>query len=121
MSVLWLSGPLHSRPHLILNSALRELKVDTLAGQPLVDLAVSVQPVVYTTTLLLIQNNLEDFASVLSRASALTDDFDGVDEVGKDGVVYSCERTASRPLLCLRRAAAVAAAWAGQDAARGDN
>lgn len=119
--MLSLLNPLHFRPYLILNRALRELKVDTLAGQPLVDLAVSVQPVVYTTTLLLIQNDLEDFASVLSRASALTDDFDGIDEVGKDGVMYSCKRTASRSLLCLRRAAAVAAAWAGQDAARGDD
>lgn len=40
--------------HLILSTALRELKVDTLARQPLVDLAVRIEPVVNTTTLLLI-------------------------------------------------------------------
>ena len=107
--------------HLKLRRALRELKVDALARQALVDLAVGVEPVVDTTPLLLIEDALEDLAAVFLGAGALADDLDGVDEIGEDGVVDRGEGARAWSLLCLRCAAAVAALGAGQDAARGDD
>lgn len=100
---------------------LRELEVDTLAGQTLVDLRVGVEAVVDTTTLLLVEDDLEELAAVLAGADALADNLDGVDEVGEDGVVDGREGAAARTLLGLRRPAAVAALGAWQDAARGDD
>ena len=98
-----------------------ELEVDTLAGQTLVDLRVGVETVVNTTTLLLVEDDLEDLGAVLLGAHALTDDLDGVDEVGKDGVVNGSQSARSWALLGLGGAAAVAALWAWQNAARGDD
>jgi len=105
---------------LVLRPTLRELKVDTLARQTLVDLAVGVEPVVHTTPLLLIEDDLQDLAAVLARADALADDLDGVDEVGENGVVHGGECAGAGALLLEGGVAAVAALGAGQDAARGD-
>ena len=106
--------------HLVLG-VLGELEVDTLAGEALVDLGVGVKTVVDTTTLLLVEDDLEDLGVVLLGADALANDLDGVDEVGKDGVVDSSQSTRTRALLGLAGARAVAALGAGQDAARGDD
>ena len=100
---------------------MRELKIDPLARQALVHLRVSIKPIIHTTSLLLIQHNLEDLAPVLARAGALTDDLDRVDQIAEYGVVDGRQRAGARTLLRLRGAAAVAALGAGQDAAGGDD
>ena len=100
---------------------LRKLEVDTLACQPLVDLRVGVEAVVDTTALLLVENDLEDLGTVLLGAQTLANNLDWVDEIGKDGVVDSGEGSAAWALLGLRGAAAVAALWAGQNAAGGND
>ena len=69
--------------------------------------------------LLLIQHDLEKLAAVLLGAGPLADDFDGIDQVGEDGLVHSGERAAARALLGLRGARAVRALRSGQDAAHG--
>ena len=109
------------RIHLVLGGSDGELEVDTLAGQSLVDLRVGVEAVVNTTTLLLVKDDLEDLGAVLLGAHALANDLDGVDEVGKDGVVDSSQSARTRALLGLAGARAVAALGAGQDAAGSDD
>ena len=96
---------------------LGELEVDTLAGQTLVDLGVGVKTVVDATTLLLVEDDLEDLGVVLLGADALADDLDGVDEVGQDGVVDSGESSRLGTLLGLVGARAVGALGAGENAA----
>lgn len=106
---------------LVLSWGLWELEVDTLAGQTLVDLRVGVEAVVNTTTLLLVEDDLEDLGAILLGAQTLSDNLDRVDEVGKDGVVHSGQSTRTWALLGLAGAAAVAALGARQDAARGND
>lgn len=100
-----------------LSAALGELENDVTAGQTTVDLAVGVETVVDTALLLLIQNNLQGLAAVLLGADALADDLDGVDEVGKDGVVDSGQSAGTGALLSLGGARVDGALGAGQDAA----
>lgn len=102
-------------------SALGELEVDTLASEALVDLGVSVEPVVNTATLLLVKDNLEDLAAVLAGAETLANNLDGVDEVGEDGVVDSGESSRTGTLLGLGRARAIGALGAGKNAARSND
>lgn len=102
---------------LVLSAALGELENNVAAGQPTVDLAVSVETVVNTTLLLLVQNNLEGLAAVLLGADALADDLDGVDEVSEDGVVDGGQSAGTGTLLSLGGARVDGALGAGQDAA----
>ena len=62
---------------------------------------------VYSPTLLLVQDDLEQLATVHARAGTLANYLDGVDQVGEDGVVNGGQGAASRTLLSLSRAAAV--------------
>lgn len=103
------------------NSRLRELKSDTLAGEALVDLRVGVEPVVNTTTLLLVEDHLEGLAAVLTGADTLADNLDGVDEIGKNGVVNGSQSARTGTLLSLGSAGAVGALGTGQDAAGSNN
>ncbi len=84
------------------HTALRELKVDALAREALVDLRVGIQPVVNTTPLLLVENNLQNLASILTRPHALANNLDRVHQVVEDSVVDSSERPGARALLGLR-------------------
>jgi hypothetical protein len=109
-------------PRLVLNSStLRELKVNTTTRQLLVHLRVSIESVIHTTLLLLIEHNLQDLAPILLGAQSLADDLDGVDEVGEDGVVDGSECSGTGAFLRERGARAVGALGAGQDAARGED
>lgn len=103
------------------SSAQRELEATNTAGQFPVDLKVSVESVVHTTTLLLVQNHLQDLASVLLGAESLSDNLDRVDNVGEDGIVDSGQSSAARSLLSLRGAGSVGALGLGQDAALGED
>lgn len=103
--------------HLVVgSSALGELEVDALASEALVDLRVGVEPVVDTTALLLVENDLENLAAVLTGAETLADDLDRIDEVGQDGVVDGGEGPRLWALLRLRAAGPVGALGTGQDA-----
>jgi len=109
-------------PHLVLNSStLRELKVNTTTRQLLVHLGVSIESVVHTTLLLLIEHNLQDLASILLGAQSLADNLDGVDEVGEDGIVDGGQGSGAGALLRERGARAVGALGAGENAARGED
>lgn len=107
--------------HLELLGSLGELEVDTLASESLVNLGVGVESVVNTTTLLLVEDDLEDLGTILLGAHALTDNLDGEDEVSKDGVVDGSKSPGTRTLLGLGGAGAVGTLGAGQDAARSDD
>lgn len=72
---------------------------------------------VNTTTLLLVQDDLESLAAVLLGADTLADDLDGVNEVVEDGVVDSGQGARARTLLLLVGAGVDRALRAGQDAA----
>lgn len=118
VQLLW--GP--NRRHLVLGSTgLGELEGDAAAGQLAVDLRVGVEAVVDAAALLLVQDDLEGLGAVLLGAEALADDFDGVDEVGEDGVVDGRQSAAAGALLLLGVAGAGGALGAGQDAARGED
>lgn len=73
-----------------------------------------------TTTLLLIQDNLDGLAAVLLGADALADNLDGVDEVGEDGVVDGRQSTRTGTLLGLVAAGVGGALGAGEDTALSD-
>jgi hypothetical protein len=110
---------LHLRKeHLVLSGAgLWELEVDTTAGEAAIDLRVGIEAVVDTTTLLLVEDDLQDLGAVLLGAETLANDLDWEDEVGEDGIVDSSQSAGTWALLGLAGAGAVGALWAWQDAA----
>lgn len=108
--------------HLVVGgTSLGELEDDATASEAAVDLGVGVEAVVNTTTLLLVEDDLEGLGVVLLGAEALADDLDGVDEVGKDGVVDGSQSARTGALLLLGVARAVGALGAGENAARGQD
>ena len=114
--------PLDKRKNLVVSvTALGELETDSTARKSSVDLSVGVQPMVNTTTLLLIQNDLQQLAAILLCAGALADDLNRVDDIREDGVVDGSESAGARTLLGLGCARAGGALGAGQDAAGGDD
>lgn len=104
----------------IRSAALREFESDTTAGQSSVDLAIGIKAVVNATTLLLVQDDLEQLAAVLLRPGALADNLDGVDEVGEDGLVDRGQGARTGALLLLVGARAGGALGAGENAAGSD-
>lgn len=104
----------------VTSTALGELEHNRPASQSAVDLAVGVQAVVNTTTLLLIEDDLGGLAAVLLGADALADDLNGVDQVVEDGVVDSGQSTRARTLLGLVGARGNGALGAGEDPALSD-
>jgi hypothetical protein len=103
--------------HLELSAALGELEGDSTASETAVDLAVSIEAVVDTTTLLLVEDDLEGLGAVFLGADALANDLDGVDEVSEDGVVDSGQSAGTGALLGLGGARVDGALGAGQNAA----
>lgn len=99
-------------------TGLGELEDDTTASEAAVDLGVGVEAVVNTTTLLLVEDDLEGLGAVLLGAETLADDLDGVDEVGQDSIVDSSESARTGTLLLLGVARASGALGAGKDTAR---
>lgn len=93
----------------------RKLKANALPRQPPVDLGISIQPKVNTSTLLLIQHNLDNLAPVLLGTGTLANDFHRVDDIRQDGIVYGCQRAGVGTFLRLRRTAPVAAFRARKD------
>lgn len=93
----------------------RKLKANALPRQPPVDLGISIQPKINTSTLLLIQHNLNNLAPVLLGTGTLANDFHRVDDIRQDGIVYGCQRAGVRTFLRLRRTTPVAAFRARKD------
>lgn len=116
--------PMHPRIYffclVVSGAGLRELEDNTTAGEAAVDLRVGIQPVVNTTALLLVEDDLEDLGAVLLGAEALADDLDGVDEVGQDGIVDGRESAGARALLLEGVAGAGRALGARENAASGN-
>lgn len=111
-----------SMGHLVLSgTSLRELEGNTTASELAVDLRVGVEAVVNTTTLLLVEDDLEGLGAVLLGAETLADNLDGEDEVGQDGVVDSGQSTGTGALLGSGVARASGTLGAGQDAAGGED
>lgn len=108
--------------HLVLSgTSLGKLESNTTASELAVDLRVGVEAVVNTTTLLLVEDDLEGLGAVLLGAETLADNLDGEDEVGQDGVVHSGESSGTRALLGSGVARASGTLGAGQDAAGGED
>jgi len=77
--------------------------------------------VIHTTLLLLVEHNLQDFASILLGPQALADDLNGVDEIGEDCIVDSGECSGAGALLREGGARTVGALGAGKNAAGGED
>ena len=108
--------------HLVLGgTTLRELKSNTTTCESSVDFRVGIESVINTSLLLLVQNNLENLATVLLGAETLANNLNWEDEIGEDGVVDSSECSGTGSLLSLRCTGAVGALWAGKNAARGED
>ena len=99
-------------------TSLGELEDDTAASQPPVDLGVGIQSVVNTTTLLLVEDDLQGLGAVLLGAETLADNLNGVDEIGQDSIMDSGESPGAGALLLLGVARAGGALGLRQDAAR---
>jgi len=102
--------------HLKICVSLRELKDNTTTSQASVDFTVCVQSVVNTTSLLLVQHNLQSLAAIFLGTDTLADNLNWVDKVAEDGIVHSGESSGTRTLLSLGSTGSVASLWAGKDA-----
>lgn len=105
----------------ISSAALGELENNVAAGQSSVNLAIGIEAVVNTTTLLLVENDLDGLAAILLGADTLANNLNGVDDVGEDGVVDSSQSTGTRTLLGEGVARADGALRAGEDTARSND
>lgn len=70
-------------------------------------LPIRIKSEVHATPLLLVQNHLANLASILTCPNPLSNNFDGIDYVMKERVVYSGQSSAVRTLLGLRCTRAV--------------
>ena len=112
---------LHHTNSKVGGSGLGELKGDITASKFLIHLGVGVEPVVDTTALFLIKDDLEGLVAVLLGPEALADNLDGVDEIRQDGIVDGRQSARARALLFLRVARTGRALRARKDAARGED
>jgi hypothetical protein len=82
-----------------LGGDLGELEDDSLSGELLVDGAEGVDLVVNTSTLLGVEEDLDDLVAVLLGADALANDQSRVDKVLQDGIVDSGQSARTGALL----------------------
>jgi hypothetical protein len=95
----------------------REFEVNRSTCQSLVYLLVGIKSVVYTSTFLLVQNDLKDLTAILTLEDSSTDNLDWVNKVGHDGFVDRLECARSWALLLLGCTASVGALWSWEDTA----
>lgn len=98
----------------------RELEVASSTGQLAVDLRVGIESVVHTTSLLLIQDDLQDLAAILLGSQSLTNNLNWVDDIGQDRIVDSGQGSGSWSLLCLAGSRSVGSLWSWKDTSRGE-
>lgn len=116
------SHPMILIPHLIITTTpLRKLKNHTASSQPLINLTISIKSMIYTTLLLLVQNDLQNTTAIFLGAYTLADNIHGIHEIGEDGVVHGGEGTGPGSFLLLRGARTVGTLWTGEDSTRGEN
>lgn len=96
-------------------ASLWELESDGTASQSLVNIRVGVESVINTSLLLLIEDNLQDLASILLGAETLSDNLNWVDDIGKDSIVDSSQSSGTRTLLGEGGSGSVGSLWAGKD------
>lgn len=89
-------------PLVILATADWEFETTGSASEFPVDLRVGIESVVNTTSFLLVQDNLQDLASILLGSQSLSNNLDGVDNISQDGIVDGGQSSGSWSLLCLR-------------------
>lgn len=94
-----------------------ELKSTRSTSQLSVHLSVGIESVVHTTSLLLIQNNLQHLASILLSSQSLADNLNRVDHISEDSVVDGSKCSGTRSLLCLRGSGSVRSLWSRKNAA----
>jgi hypothetical protein len=88
------------KTHLVaLSGDLGELENDGLSGELLVNSAEGVDLVVNTSTLLGVEEDLDDLVAVLLGADALANDQGGEDKVLQDGIVDSGQSARTGTLL----------------------
>jgi len=104
--------------HLVLGTllSLGEVERNVAASETSVDLRVCVQSVVNTTSLLLVQNDLQVLASIFLGTDTLANNLDWVYEVAEDSIVDSSKSSGTRTLLGLGSSGSVASLWAGENA-----
>lgn len=106
---------------LVLSTAAHgELEVAGSASQLAVDLGVGVKTVVNTTSLLLVQHNLQDLAAVLLGSQSLADDLDWVDDISQDSIVDSSQSSGSWSLLRLAGSRSVRSLGSWENSSRGE-
>lgn len=64
-----------------------ELEANTTTSQLSINLSIGVEPVVYTTPLLLVQDSLQYLASIFLGSDALANNFDRVNNIRENGIV----------------------------------
>lgn len=78
--------------HLILRSTrLRELEIHTTTSKLLVHFRVGIESVVNAALLFLIEDNLQDLATIFLCAKTFANNLDRKDEIGQDGIVNGSE------------------------------
>lgn len=112
------TSDMQCHPLVLSRTGLRELKPNTTTSQLLINLAISIKSMIHTTLLLLIQDDLQNFATIFLGPKSLADNLNWVDQISEDGVVDSGQCSGTRTLLREGSAGAVAALRAGEDAAR---
>ncbi len=109
--------PPDSTSLVIRRSAHGEFEPNTPSSQLPINLSISIQPVIHTAFLLLIENDLQHLTSIFLRPHPLSHDFNRVYHIGQDRIVHRRQGTRARSFLSLRGSAAVGAFGTGKDAA----
>lgn len=117
-----LNTPERSTDSLILRRpTLRELEPNTSPRQLPINLGISIQPIIDSTPLLLIQHDLQHLRPILASPSPLAHNLDGINQIGQDGVMHCRQGAGAGTFLRLRGARPVRAFGAGKNTARGED
>lgn len=115
------NNAMQRHPRLVLGGRGGELEDDVAASQASVNLGVGVESVVDTTTLLLVEDDLEGLAAILLGAETLANNLNGEGQVAQDSVVDGGQGARTGTLLLLGVAGAGGSLGTGQDAAGGED
>lgn len=84
-------------------TALWKFKDNPTTRQTTIDLRVSVESIIHSAPLLLVQDDLEHFTAILARPDALAHNLDGIDEIVEHSFVYGGQGPGTRSFLFLGR------------------
>ena len=120
-ALVLLNARLLKRNLVLRRTSLGKLEADNSSSQSSVHLGISIQAVIHTPFLLLIQHNLQSLAAILLGAKTLADNLNRVDEISQNGIVNCGQCSGTGSLLGLRGTGAVGALGTGKNAARGED